>query len=357
VRDPFAFQGKSRQHYFEGWYFKNVAPDGAAYSFIPGVAFDSRGAGHSFVQVIRGADGASAYERYDVHEFSAARGTMAAAVGPNRFSRDGIVVDLPRAFGGIKGSLSYGTGRRLPRTLLRPGIMGWYRFVPFMECYHEVGSIAHRVSGTLIVGGEPAHFGAPGGGPYGRGYMEKDWGASMPSAWVWVHGNGFPDPDDSLMISIARIPWLGRSFTGFLGFASTGGRLVQFGTYSGARLIRVDIDGPHVGISVQAGSVTIDVEGTRSHTGALAAPVRGAMDRRIAESLDSTLQLTIHERGRKWTAGVGGSSGIEIVGDVQSLQPERRTSHGLPANRIYPAANRVRKKPGRASMGDRGDAS
>ena len=39
----------------------------------------------------------------------------------------------------------------------------------------------------------------------------------IPGAWVWIHGNGFPDPNDSVMISIVRIPWISRTFTGFLG--------------------------------------------------------------------------------------------------------------------------------------------
>lgn len=320
MRDPFAFQGKSRRHYFEGWYFKNVAPDGTAYSFIPGVSYDAQGAGHSFVQVIRGSDGATAYARYDVDEFSAARNTLDIAVGPNRFSRDGITVDLPGAFDGIKGTLTYGPNRRLPRTLLRPGIMGWYRYVPLMECYHEVGSVGHPVAGTLFAGDEPVDFGAEGGATAGRGYLEKDWGTSMPSAWVWIQGNGFPDPDDSVMISIARIPWLGRSFTGFLGFVSAAGRIVQFGTYTGARIVRLDVDGPRVGVSVQSGPVTIEIDGTRTHTGTLAAPVGGAMDRRIAESLDSTLRLVVAEGQPNITETSGGSAGIELVGDIETLR-------------------------------------
>ena len=321
MRDSSAFQGISDRHYFEGWYFKNVAPDGNAYSFIPGVSFDSRGAGHSFVQVIRGSDGATAYARYDVADFKAARGTLELTVGPNRFSREGIVVDLPAAFGGIKGALTYGPHRTLPRTLLRPGIMGWYRYMPFMECYHEVGSVAHRVTGRLVVEGDPVDFGTDGVSASGRGYLEKDWGTSMPAAWVWIHGNGFPDPADSVMVSVARIPWLGHTFTGFLGFVSTDGRLVQFGTWSGARITRLEVDGPGVGVTVHAGRLTIEIHGTRTHTGMLAAPVAGAMDRRIAESLDSTLHVVVTDRTHGTTAFDGGSAGIEVVGDVRSLRP------------------------------------
>ena len=109
--------------------------------------------------------------------------------------------------------------------------------------------------------------------------------------------------------------------SGFLGFVSTDGRLVQFGTWSGARITRLEVDGPGVGVTVHAGRLTIEIHGTRTHTGMLAAPVAGAMDRRIAESLDSTLHVVVTDRTHGTTAFDGGSAGIEVVGDVRSLRP------------------------------------
>ena len=31
----------------------------------------------------------------------------------------------------------------------KAGIMGWYRFVPFMQCYHGVVSLNHKLNGTF----------------------------------------------------------------------------------------------------------------------------------------------------------------------------------------------------------------
>ena len=317
MKDPFAFQGAGTRNYFEGWYFKNVAPDGQAYSFIPGVSYDRGGEGHAFVQVIRGSDGATAYSRFALSEFDASGPGFAVRVGANRFARDGFTVDLPDAFDGIRGSLRYGTNRRINRSLLRPGIMGWYRYVPFMECYHEVGSVAHDVYGSLVIGASPVDF---GGAVPGRGYLEKDWGTSMPTSWVWIQGNGFADASVSVMISVARIPWLGRSFTGFLGFVAMPGRVFQFGTYSRARIEALDADGTNVTIAVSAGTTTVRIEGERTHTGLLAAPVGGAMDRRIAESLDASLRLIVTERDAVVIDTAGGAAGIELVGDLDSLR-------------------------------------
>lgn len=329
ARHPFGFQNKRNERYFEGWYFKNVANDGRAFSFIPGVSYDADGTGHAFVQTIRGSDGATDFQRFDLEDFEGAQQKFSVRVGPNRFSFDGMEVELPEVFGGITGKLVYSGITDIRRSFLRPGIMGWYRYVPFMECYHEVGSVDHGVSGSLTIGDETLSFDG------GRGYLEKDWGTSMPSAWVWIQCNNFAYAGSSLMLSIARIPWLGRSFTGFLGFLAVGagrefvGRadpqlsntVLQFGTYSGARVTGLTAEGTTVAIEIALGRRRLSIRGERTHGGSLAAPVAGAMDRRIAESLNGHVQVELHGADDSILyKDEGRPAGIEVVGEMSELQ-------------------------------------
>ncbi len=58
----------------------------------------------------------------------------------------------------------------------------------------------------LTINGEPMDLTG------GRGYIEKDWGTSFPSAWIWMQCNTFDTPDTSFMLSYARIPWMGSHF-------------------------------------------------------------------------------------------------------------------------------------------------
>lgn len=319
MRDPIAFQDRRSRSYFEGWYFKIVSPSGEAIAFIPGISRDDDGTGHAFVQVIRGSDGATSYQRFPTEAFDAAEHPFRVTVGPNEFSRDGLTVDLPDAFGGIRGRLAFRSPREIGTSILRPGIMGWYRYVPRMECYHEVGSVDHRVEGVLEVAGAPWHLTG------GHGYIEKDWGTSMPSAWVWLQCNTFGGHDSaSLMVSIARIPWLGGSFPGFLGFVAppgaTDAAVVPFGTWSGARITDLRVADERVEIAIRARRWDLHIEGHRTHSGSLAAPVSGAMDRRIAESVDAGVRVRWedHAGGVGWR-GEGRSAGLEVVGDVADL--------------------------------------
>lgn len=74
----------------------------------------------------------------------------------------------------------------------------------------------------------------------GRGYIEKDWGRGFPTAWVWVQCNGFPTRGVSLSASSASVPFLGKSFPGYIVGLQIGDALHRFTTYVGARIERLE---------------------------------------------------------------------------------------------------------------------
>jgi hypothetical protein len=314
---PDLFQGGGRsRRYFEGYYFKHVAPDGTAYSVIPGMSRGGDGSGHAFVQLIRGEDGVSRYYRYPLEAFRAEGPELLIRVGESEFSPAGIVLELGSGAESVRGSVHYAGSVGFPRSLLSPGIMGWYTFVPFMECYHGVVSVDHELRGALSVDGREVSLDG------GRGYIEKDWGASMPSAWVWMQTNSFPGRRASFMASIARIPWLRGSFVGFLGFLWYQGGFYRFATYTGARLRRLTVEGHEVRVEIADAATVLEVKGTRSGEGSLQAPLLGLMDRRIAESLDACLDIRLTTKaGDEIFHATGSAAGLEVVGNVGTLAP------------------------------------
>ena len=54
------------------------------------------------------------------------------------------------------------------KLFLSPGIMGPYSFIPFMECYHGILSMNHKILGSLKYNDENISFNG------GKCYMEKD---------------------------------------------------------------------------------------------------------------------------------------------------------------------------------------
>ena len=333
---PVLYQGAGRRSgYFEGWYFKQATrgardPNGGArtVSFIPGISRAS-GGDRAFVQMIDGASGSTRFFPFAADEFSAADEPFGVRVGGNRFSLSGIHVDLEDDEGTVRADLEYGPIVAPDRSLASPGVMGPYSFIPFMECYHGVASLDHRTDGTITIdgntrgkGSETIRF------EDGRGYIEKDWGRSMPSSWIWVQSNSFAGTSGpaSLFFSLARIPWLGSHFNGFISIVYAGGVQYRFATYTGAKVDLLEIDGPTIRVLVGDARYKLELLIHRNREGSLAAPVDGAMDRRIAESADSQVRVLLKRRldDSLLFDSSSAASGVEVVGDVSTLIPGRR---------------------------------
>ena len=164
-----------------------------------------------------------------------------------------------------------------PVTLRSPGIMDWYAFVPFMECYHGVLSFDHEIRGLLAVDGQAVDFHG------GRGYIEKDSGQAFPRAWIWLQTNHFGQPDICLTASVARIPWLGTAFRGFIVGFWWNGRLYRFATYTGAQVERLEVT--RITLRTLRGPVTYRWDKGQLPAGADCPPHRGG--RRPAPTLPS----------------------------------------------------------------------
>ncbi len=187
--------------------------------------------------------------------------------------------------------------------------------MPFMECYHGVVSLDHRLKGQLTINNETIDFTG------GRGYIEKDWGSSMPSAWIWMQTNHFEAEKTSFMLSIARIPWIGTTFTGFLGFFLHEGKLFTFATYTGAKIGVLSTNDDQVEVIIKSRDFSIRVRGINSSRGSLKAPRSGEMDRVIHESVDAALDVELFDKsGNLLFTGTGKNAGLELVGDLESLK-------------------------------------
>jgi hypothetical protein len=301
--------GKSR-NYFEGWYFKIVSPcERYAFALIPGISMDERGRQHAFIQRLDGKACTSAYHEFASSGFKPQEDRFEVQLGNNLFATDQLEVALPE----LSGKLALRGTTPWPSTLGAPGIMGWYSFVPFMECYHGVVSLHHRLEGQLSVYGKTVDFTG------GIGYIEKDWGRSFPSSWIWMQTNHLSQTEGAcLMASVARIPWLGSHFPGFLAGLQLEGRLWAFTTYNNARLkVGLDESSRTVQLILKRKGAVLEIDAQqRGGTGTLAAPVSGAMAGKVNESLQSVVQIRLREGQTTIYEGEGRHAGLEVAGPV-----------------------------------------
>lgn len=114
---------------------------------------------HCFIQVI---DGNTWYVRYPLETFQWSREAFSVSAGSS--------ISIDEKDLKIERSLNYSGMESYPRSPGHPGIMGWFSFIPGLECRHDVFSMNHITTGTLQMNGKLLDF------TQGTGYIEKDRG-------------------------------------------------------------------------------------------------------------------------------------------------------------------------------------
>lgn len=311
--NPEQFQGLGKTHkYFEGWYFKVVnADETKAFAFIPGIAMDAAGRKQAFIQVLDGKMQTSVNHFFEAGAFNPIPCTFKINIGENCFSENLLSLRLPD----IKGDLHFTGNVGWPKHWYSPGIMGPYSFVPFMECYHGIVSMDHSIHGQLVINGEEISF------DEGRGYIEKDWGHSFPSAYIWVQTNHFSNSGVSLKASVAKIPWIGNSFVGFIAGFWLYDRLFQFTTYNHSALRKSYADESKVELVIENSHYRIELLAHREAVTALASPIKGLMDGRIEESMTSAVEINLFDRKLQRTifSDTGRNAGLEVAGKIEEI--------------------------------------
>ncbi len=311
---PQVFQGNlKKKRYFEGWYFKHVSKNlKHVFAFIPGIAL-TRTNKHAFIQIINGISGETHNIIYPLNEFRFSENEFDIWVGKSNFTQSGITLDIDDGDVKVKGTIQYSAIVKYPSSILSPGIMGWYSFVPFMECKHGIGSVHHRLSGNLLFNNEYLDF------EDGTGYIEKDWGTSFPESWIWLHCNTFNISDCSFTFSVAKIPWLGSYFIGHICFLYIQGEFHLFTTYNKSKITQLEFQKPVLEIELQNKTHILKVNAKQNRAGHLKAPVTGEMKRIIKESVDSDIEiLLLNTKNEKLFSAHGSRAGLEIIEKILS---------------------------------------
>jgi len=312
--NPEVFQGNlNSKNYFEGWYFKHVSHDLLhTYSFIPGISL-AEDDPHAFIQIMNGSTGETEYVRYSVDEFHWEGKRLYLKVGSSEFSEEQINLNIKGTNFNLSGKISYSNNVRYPKTILSPGIMGWYSFIPFMECKHGIVSVNHDLSGSLSVNGNNIDF------ENGKGYIEKDWGVSFPEAWIWIQSNNFNKHETSFCFSLAKIPWLGKFFIGFISFLYFDNKFYLFSTYNKSLLSEIYQDKNEIGMTVINRYNILKIRVVRNSFGDLIAPVSGSMTRRIQESIDSEVHIQLFDKQNNLKYSDSGKRvGLEVIEKIFS---------------------------------------
>ena len=343
-RHPMIFQGKmTTKSYFEGWYFKLVDPtEQFIYAIIPGIALDKKkGSSHAFIQILNGKTAEYEYLQFPLSDFDASRTKFHIQIGNNSFSDTHLTVDIDRPEIKLRGEVNFTKIIPFPTSFLRPNVMGPFTYLPFMECYHGLVNLSSKIEGVLTVNDQKIDFSS------GKGYIEKDYGTSFPDNWIWMQSNHFSEDDTTFFFSLAKIPYLGLKFPGFLCVFTYREKKVIFATYNGAKITQLTLSPDNVNIQIENSKYSLKITAKKSNgakkdgVGAIMrAPKNGQMTSKCIETISANIDLRFYQKISRKSSGsyegieimhdTGKNAGLEIMADhstfpkLTALQNEKK---------------------------------
>jgi hypothetical protein len=202
---------------------------------IPGVHMNDNNR-HSFIMVAY--DNISHYYRFPFETFSSSSEEFIIQIDneKNVFSYEKLILNLQPnaeddATESFRMNLTLSSHTSTPDlSWIAPGTMGPYSWIPTMQCYHHVLSMKHHIHGSIQINQDENITIS------GIGYIEKDWGHSFPSIWIWGQANQWENlpstSSASLFFSLALIPWyFNLEFAGFLVVFEYNHEFYRFNTY------------------------------------------------------------------------------------------------------------------------------
>ncbi len=147
----------------------------------------------------------------------------------------------------------------------------------------------------------------------------------MPSSWIWMQTNHFDREGVSLSGSIAKIPWFGSYFTGYIFGFLYDKKLYKFTAYSGgAKVTLLDVTADNTRIRLENKTYRLDIDADRSKGVDLPAPKLGEMTAKVNESLNSSINVDLLKKKGSGTeliysGGTGRNAGLEFVGNITEL--------------------------------------
>lgn len=246
--------------YFKGWYFKCSTKD-KTIAFIPAYHYSNNKKSAS-LQII--TDGETFNIPFDTLEYT--EKPLCVKIGNCVFSHEEIILDYKDDELTLDGKICFEE-----LSPIHYDIMGPFKYVPYMQCRHSVYSMCHKINGEIQVNDQLYHF------ENGIGYIEGDRGHSFPQKYIWTQ---CCFENNSLMLSVADIPFLGIHFTGIIGVVLLNGKEYRIATYLGAKIKEVDKNT----VTVKQGNFELTAKLLKRNAQPLAAPSNGDMSRTIRES-------------------------------------------------------------------------
>lgn len=305
---------QSQTSYFEGWFYRITDGSELNLAIIPG-KFRSRERNYDFVQVYDDIDNNLVYFETEPTDCETENEVV---IGDCMFRPDRFRLCFDSHEVSIEADAEFSNLTPWNSPYRHPA-MGWFSWIPRMQCNHSIISLNHKATGRIRIGKNPKDF------TDGCGYLEKTWGKRFPDAWIWSQCFMFDDNIDCMFFSLATVPMLGTSFFGLTAAVVINGQLKKWGSWR-SETARLHFDGDDV-VAVARGWKEDLIVRWKDAVPAcyqpanVLVPTVDGLRMGVTESLDQTLELTVKSRNTGDTIchSLGTNAAVDLV-NVETMK-------------------------------------
>lgn len=303
---------KTSKNRFENWYFKLVdIRKENTLGILIGIHKTQR-EDEAFVQVIGNGISENICINYPLESVKSKETEI--QIGDNLLGLQQITLNIQKEGFKLRGELILSNHKQLKQSLWLPGLMGPYKYLPFLESYHEVVSLQHTLMGSLWLNERQIIFNE------GKGYIERDWGRAFPNVWLWAQCNHFKRQDVALMIGVARLPIFFNYYTCFAIPIYYKGQVEIFSNYNGGHLAKLYRYKGYVHLIVTQKNKILDIKIYGSDEVSCVTSRSSHMIRDVYACDTAKIELLITENGKTVFEEVGILCELEMGGNTSKLK-------------------------------------
>lgn len=302
----------NKKKYFERWHIYLIdALKQYTLNLSVGVLLQGREE-YAFIQISSNQSELSHIIKYPIELVSYTNDSI--MIENNILSAEFIQLDLKDEHFHLVGKITFAKGKQIDTTIWRPGLMGPFKFLPFLKSYHEVLSLTHPIMGELEFNGKMFNFNE------GKGAMDKDWGRSFPNVWIWMQCNHFQNHDAALMVGVARMPIYLNYYTAFAVPFYFNDKVETYANYTGAHIAKLYRYKGYIHLIITEKSKVIDLKIFGKEDIPLVASPMGNPIRDIYEYTGAKVEVKVTQGGRVVFEDIGEHAYLKIGGNTSKLK-------------------------------------
>lgn len=303
---------KTSKNRFENWYFKLVdARKENTLGILVGILMTHEGE-EAFIEITENGISENLCVKYSLDAVKSKDTEI--QIGDNSLGLQKITLNMQKEGLTLKGEITFSNHKRLKESLWLSGLMGPYKYLPFLKSYHEVVSLQHTLMGSLWVNEKQIIFNE------GKGYIEKDWGKVFPNVWLWAQCNHFKRQDVALMIGVARLPIFFNYYTSFAIPVYYKDQLEIFSNYSGGHIAKLYRYKGYVHLVVTQKNKILDIKIYGSDEVSCVTSKSSHMIRDVYACDTAKIEFSITDNGKSVFEEVGTLCELEMGGNTSKLK-------------------------------------